>query len=77
MKLNDKISMSFVFQNLKDIDALEKEGIKIVNHKNNKFEIHYKDIKLLSVFEAPIKIEIKNKIIEIINLYHLNQMIIK
>jgi len=39
MKLNDEISMDFIYENLKNVSSLEQKGIKILNKKNNKFDI--------------------------------------
>ena len=33
MKLNDEISMDFIYENLKNVSSLEQKSIKILNKK--------------------------------------------
>lgn len=78
MKISENISMAFIYENLKlENNIFEKEGIKILNHKNGIFDIQYKDIKLEYILEEPIKVKIKNKTIDIISVTHLQQIIQK
>jgi len=78
MIIKENISMAFIYEKLKDkYFSFDKEGIKILNHKNGIFDIHYKDIILEYIFEEPINIKIKNKSIDIISAAHLQQIIQK
>jgi len=78
MKISENISMAFIYENLKlENNIFEKEGIKILNHKNGIFDIKYKDIKLEYILDEPIKVKIKNKTIDIISVTHLQQIIQK
>ena len=78
MKIKENISMAFIYEKLKDKNfSFDNERIKILNHKNGIFDIHYNYIILEYIFEEPIKIKIKNKTIDIISVAHLQHIIQK
>ena len=78
MMIDQNISMEYIYTNLKnEKHLLEEQGIKIIKKKNELFNIQYKDIEFNNFFETPIKIEIKNKKIDIISCDHLTNLIDK
>ena len=76
MLLDNEISMSNIYQNIKNKTfSFDEKGIKISYNKNNTFNLNYKGIQLEYVFEIPFKIKINDKNLDIININHLKYLI--
>lgn len=83
MEITDKISMFDIYAKLEEKNPFSKgndffpddKNINIVKSDNDYFDIYYTNIILLSAYEKPIKVGFKDKKIDIINSYHLSQII--
>ena len=76
MKITDKISMSDIYLMI-ETQNFDKSGIKISYNQNDTFNLNYEQITLEYVFKKPIKLKIDNKELDIININHLRQLMIK
>ena len=78
MKIDQNISMKFIYDNLKDEHySFDKIGIKIIKKKKEFFDIQYKDKEFNDFFQNPINIQIMNNKIDIISIAHLKTLIDK
>ena len=84
MEIDKDISMEKIYGELKKdheigIDSsltlkINDKNILIKNFDEDFFDIHYGKLKLIHIFQVPVKIKIQNKSIIIISIYHLNYL---
>ena len=85
MKLSDNVSMSTIYDKIKKGDfSFDDKNIKIKkNEEFNNYIIIYNDTISFAIHESPIKIEVQakkesnRKIYNVINNYHLRQIMTK
>ena len=85
MKLSDNVSMSTIYDKIKKGDfSFDDKNIKIKkNEEFNNYIIIYNDTISFGIHESPIKIEVQakkesnRKIYNVINNFHLRQIITK